>query len=97
MASFCRSALTAGSRCISARSRSLNHSSLNAISPKVLSSPFASSTKANSSSTRFISVLGSAESMMPFHSAIASPRLNSTVAFDFTCWSCLSQGLLDTS
>ncbi|PRQ57554.1 hypothetical protein RchiOBHm_Chr1g0349571 [Rosa chinensis] len=40
---------------------------------------------------RFVSVLGSLESMMPLHSAIASARLKSNIAFDSTCWSCLSQ------
>ncbi|KAK9942476.1 hypothetical protein M0R45_008140 [Rubus argutus] len=93
MASFCRSALMAGSRSISARSRTLSQSSLNALNPKATSSPFASSAKAIPSATRFVSVLGSLESMMPLHSAIASARLKSNIAFDSTCWSCLSQGL----
>ncbi|BBH09401.1 hypothetical protein Prudu_021886, partial [Prunus dulcis] len=41
----------------------------------------------------FVSVLGSMESMMPLHSAIASARLKSNIAVDSTCWSCLSQVL----
>ncbi|BFG41531.1 hypothetical protein CerSpe_278020 [Prunus speciosa] len=40
---------------------------------------------------RFVSLLGSMESMMPLHSAIASARLKSNIAVDSTCWSCLSQ------
>ncbi|XP_004289683.1 PREDICTED: uncharacterized protein LOC101301730 isoform X4 [Fragaria vesca subsp. vesca] len=91
MASLCRSALMAGSRSISSRSRTLTQSSLNALNPKPMSSPFASSTKPMSSATRFVSVLGSLESMMPLHSAVASARLKSNIAFDSTCWSCLSQ------
>ncbi|KAM5548889.1 hypothetical protein ABKV19_000349 [Rosa sericea] len=53
MASLCRSALMAGSRSISSRSRTLTQSSLNALNPKPMSSPFASSTKAMPSAIRF--------------------------------------------
>ena len=41
---------------------------------------------------RVVSVLGSVESMMPLHSAIASARLKSNIAIDSSCWSWLSQG-----
>jgi hypothetical protein len=37
-------------------------------------------------------VLGSVESMMPLHSAIASARLKSSIAVDSSYWSLLSQG-----
>ncbi|XP_038983521.1 protein NONRESPONDING TO OXYLIPINS 2, mitochondrial-like isoform X3 [Phoenix dactylifera] len=37
--------------------------------------------------------LGSVESLMPLHSAIASARLRSFIAVDSSCWSWLSQGL----
>lgn len=30
--------------------------------------------------------------MMPLHSVIASARLQSSIAVDSSCWSCLSQG-----
>ncbi|XP_050364551.1 protein NONRESPONDING TO OXYLIPINS 2, mitochondrial isoform X2 [Argentina anserina] len=91
MASLCRSALMAQ------RSRALTQGALNALNPKPISSSssaFASSTKPMmSSATRFVSVLGSLETMMPLHSVVASARLKSNIAFDSTCWSCLSQGL----
>lgn len=38
-------------------------------------------------------MLGSVESMMPLHSAIASARLKSSIAVDSSCWSWLSQGI----
>ncbi|BFG41529.1 hypothetical protein CerSpe_278050 [Prunus speciosa] len=90
MASLCRSALMAGSRSI-ARSRTLSQSSLNSLNPAAMSSPFASATRTIPCATRFVSLLGSMESMMPLHSAIASARLKSNIAVDSTCWSCLSQ------
>ncbi|GFY95111.1 hypothetical protein Acr_10g0004960 [Actinidia rufa] len=43
--------------------------------------------------SRIASVLGSVDSMMPLHSAIASARLKSNIAIDSTCWSWLSQGI----
>ncbi|XP_020085081.1 protein NUCLEAR FUSION DEFECTIVE 6, chloroplastic/mitochondrial [Ananas comosus] len=36
--------------------------------------------------------LGSVESLMPLHSAVASARLRSFIAVDSSCWSWLSQG-----
>ncbi|XP_048317706.1 protein NONRESPONDING TO OXYLIPINS 2, mitochondrial isoform X1 [Ziziphus jujuba] len=91
MAFFCRSALMAGTRSIAARSRT--------VTPKSIPSPFSSSTtRAIPRASRIVTVLGSVESLMPLHSAIASARLKSSIAMDSTCWSCLSQGLgLDTS
>ncbi|KAJ4807767.1 envelope glycoprotein [Rhynchospora pubera] len=38
-----------------------------------------------------VSALGSVESLMPLHSAIASARLRSFIASDSSYWSCLSQ------
>ncbi|KAF3336370.1 hypothetical protein FCM35_KLT18956 [Carex littledalei] len=42
-----------------------------------------------------VSALGSVESLMPLHSAIASARLRSIIASDSSYWSCLSQDLFD--
>ncbi|KAF7810884.1 uncharacterized protein G2W53_031860 [Senna tora] len=36
--------------------------------------------------------MGSVESMMPLHSAIANARLTSSIAVDSSCWSSLSRG-----
>lgn len=44
---------------------------------------------------RVVSILGSVESLMPLHSAIASARLKSYIAVDSNCWSWLSQGIFD--
>lgn len=52
MASFCRSALMAGSRSI-ARSRTLSQSSLNSLNPAAMSSPFASATRTIPCATRY--------------------------------------------
>ncbi|KAL4363411.1 hypothetical protein GQ457_04G002150 [Hibiscus cannabinus] len=91
MASFCRSAIMAGSRSISVRSKSF---ALINLTPKAITSPFSSpSTRALPCASRILSVLGGVESMMPLHSAIASARLQSSIAVDSSCWSCLSQGL----
>ncbi|GMN37393.1 hypothetical protein TIFTF001_006773 [Ficus carica] len=91
MASFCRSALMAGSRSIAARSKVLSPKSLN--STPIFSSPFSSASGTIPRASRIISALGSVESLMPLHSAIASARLKSNIAVDSTYWSCLSQGL----
>ncbi|XP_039047217.1 protein NONRESPONDING TO OXYLIPINS 2, mitochondrial-like [Hibiscus syriacus] len=87
MASFCRSAIMAGSRTLASRSKTL---SLKTLSPIPMSSP---STRALPRASRIVSALGGLESMMPLHSAIASARLQSIIALDSSCWSCLSQGL----
>ncbi|XP_050231083.1 protein NONRESPONDING TO OXYLIPINS 2, mitochondrial isoform X2 [Mercurialis annua] len=82
MASFCRSALMAGSRSIAAtRSRTFT-------TAKSISSP---STRAISNASRVLSSLGSVDSLMPLHSAIANARLKSSIAVDTSCWSWLSQ------
>ncbi|XVF67719.1 hypothetical protein PTKIN_Ptkin10aG0144500 [Pterospermum kingtungense] len=91
MASFCRSAITAGSRSLASRSKTLT---LKSLTPKPMSSPFSSpSTRALPCAARIVSVLGGVESMMPLHSAIASARLKSSIAVDSSCWSWLSQGM----
>ncbi|KAK8626817.1 hypothetical protein V6N13_134447 [Hibiscus sabdariffa] len=91
MASFCRSAIMAGSRSLSVRPKALT---LKNLSPKSISSPSSSpSTRALPCASRILSALGGVESMMPLHSAIASARLQSSIAVDSSCWSWLSQGL----
>ncbi|PON57876.1 envelope glycoprotein [Parasponia andersonii] len=90
MASFCRSAVMAGSRSFAARSKILSPKSLNSTP---IASPFSSTSETIPRASRIISALGSVESLMPLHSAIASARLKSNIAVDTTCWSCLSQGL----
>ncbi|KAH7832911.1 hypothetical protein Vadar_001261 [Vaccinium darrowii] len=89
MATACRSAVVAGARSITARSKTPLLKSL--LSPKSSTpSPFSPSTRASAAS-RMAAVLGSVESMMPLHSVIASVRLRSSIAVDSTCWSLLSQ------
>ncbi|XP_022725301.1 protein NUCLEAR FUSION DEFECTIVE 6, chloroplastic/mitochondrial-like isoform X5 [Durio zibethinus] len=89
MASFCRSAIMVGSRSLASRSKTLN---LKSLTPKPISSPFSSpSTRALPCASRIVSVLGGVESMIPLHSAIASARLQSSIAVDSSCWSWLSQ------
>ncbi|KAM7479302.1 hypothetical protein LguiA_027515 [Lonicera macranthoides] len=91
MASACKSALMAGTRTFTARSNVISR----ILSPKPIpaASPLSSSIPATprSAALRIASVLGSIESMMPLHSAIASARLKSRIAVDSTCWSWLSQ------
>ncbi|KAA3462908.1 hypothetical protein CXB51_034097 [Gossypium anomalum] len=82
MASFFGSAMRAGSRTLASRSKTLTVKSL-IPNPSTRSLPRAS---------RIVSALGGLESMMPLHSAIASARLQSSIAVDSSCWSCLSQG-----
>ncbi|XAR59540.1 hypothetical protein NMG60_11015411 [Bertholletia excelsa] len=93
MASICRSAVMAGARSVTARSKGLFSQTL--LTPKSTPpSPFSSSRKTvPSAALRIASVLGSVESMMPLHSALASARLRSSIGVDSTCWSMLSQGL----
>ncbi|XP_021286849.1 protein NUCLEAR FUSION DEFECTIVE 6, chloroplastic/mitochondrial isoform X1 [Herrania umbratica] len=89
MASFCRSAVMAGSRSLASRPKTLT---LKSLTPKPMSSPFSSpSTRSLPCASRILSVLGGVESMMPLHSAIASARLQSSIAIDSSCWSWLSQ------
>ncbi|XP_039037649.1 uncharacterized protein LOC120175011 [Hibiscus syriacus] len=87
MASFCRSAIMAGSRTLTFRSKTL---SLKTIAPNPMSSR---STRALPRTSRIVSALGGLEFMMPLHNTIAFARLQSIIALDSSCWSCLSQGL----
>ncbi|KAJ8767154.1 hypothetical protein K2173_013551 [Erythroxylum novogranatense] len=89
MASFCRSSVTACFRSMAARSKTPAQKTLN---PKPVSSAFSSSrTRITKSPSRVFRVLGSVESLMPFHSATANARLKSNIAVDSSCWSWLSQ------
>ncbi|VYS65388.1 unnamed protein product [Arabidopsis thaliana] len=90
MASFCRSALMAGSRNLVSRSRTVTQKSLN-LKPTTTSSPFASMSQSIPRASRVLSALGSVETMIPLHSAVASARLRSSIAADSSCWSLLSQ------
>ncbi|KAJ6766084.1 hypothetical protein OIU79_022116 [Salix purpurea] len=92
MASFCRSAMTATTRSLASRSKTVTQKTLNA---KSMSSPFIpTTTRTILATSRVVSVLGSVESLMPLHSAIANARLKSSIAVDSSCWSWLSQGEL---
>ncbi|XP_021896617.1 uncharacterized protein LOC110813685 isoform X2 [Carica papaya] len=88
MASFCRSTIMAGKRSLSSRCANLAQKSVN---PKSISSPLSSPRRSYPCASRFISVLGGLETMMPLHSALASARLKSSIAVDSSCWSWLSQ------
>ncbi|XP_031278690.1 protein NUCLEAR FUSION DEFECTIVE 6, chloroplastic/mitochondrial [Pistacia vera] len=90
MASLCRSAIATASKSVAARSKSTTQKALN---PKSIFSAFSSPTSSLPRASRVVSVLGSVDSLMPLHSAIASARLKSSIAVDSTCWSWLSQGL----
>ncbi|KAF2554135.1 hypothetical protein F2Q68_00038084 [Brassica cretica] len=90
MASLCKSALLSGSRNLVSRSRIVTQKYLN-LKPATTttSAPFASSIPRAS---RVLSALGSVETMIPLHSAVASARLRSSIAADSSCWSMLSEG-----
>ncbi|XP_024455464.1 protein NONRESPONDING TO OXYLIPINS 2, mitochondrial isoform X2 [Populus trichocarpa] len=89
MASFCRSAMTATTRSLASLSKTAGQKTLYA---KSMSSPFTSTpTRTILATSRIVSVLGSVESLMPLHSAIANARLKSSIAVDSSCWSWLSQ------
>ncbi|XP_044490573.1 protein NONRESPONDING TO OXYLIPINS 2, mitochondrial-like [Mangifera indica] len=90
MASLCRSAIATASKTIAARSRTTTQKTL---TPKSVLSAFSSPSSSVPRASRVLSVLGSAESLMPLHSAIACARLKSSIAVDSTCWSWLSKGL----
>ncbi|XP_059591828.1 protein NONRESPONDING TO OXYLIPINS 2, mitochondrial isoform X1 [Vitis vinifera] len=89
MAGVCRSAVMAGTKSLASRSKALIPKTL---SSKPLASPFSSSTRPMPCASRILSALGSVESLMPLHSAVASARLKSFIAVDSTSWSWLSQG-----
>ncbi|CAN1194400.1 hypothetical protein LINPERPRIM_LOCUS31652 [Linum perenne] len=88
MASFCRSAVMAGSRSLAGRSKTVTQKSIFPSSPFTSSSP----TRAVRSASRVVSAIGSVDSLIPFHSATANARLISSIAVDSSCWSWLSQG-----
>ncbi|GKV21160.1 hypothetical protein SLEP1_g31165 [Rubroshorea leprosula] len=81
----------ADSRTVASRSRALTQVAVT-LKPIsfIISSP---STRALlPCASRFVTVLGSMDSLVPLHSAIASARLISNIAIDSSYWSCLSQG-----
>ncbi|KAM0937947.1 hypothetical protein DsansV1_C24g0184581 [Dioscorea sansibarensis] len=80
MASLMRSAATAAVRVVVARSKT---GLPKAVPLRRVASPLIS--------RRINPAVGSLESLMPLHSAIASARLKSFIAVDSSCWSWLSQ------
>nr|XP_043626596.1 protein NONRESPONDING TO OXYLIPINS 2, mitochondrial isoform X3 [Erigeron canadensis] len=95
MASASRSAIGSISRTISSKSNPISRTLLTPKSTPI--SPFSSSSSTRSlprAASRVVAALGSVESMLPLHSAIASARLKSSIAVDSTCWSWLSQDLM---
>ncbi|KAF3529484.1 hypothetical protein DY000_02036185 [Brassica cretica] len=90
MASVCRSFLMSGSV---SRSRTVTQKCLN-LKPTTTttSSHFASVSQSIPRASRVLSALGSVETMIPLHSAVASARLRSSIAADSSCWSWLSLG-----
>ncbi|XP_028765787.1 uncharacterized protein LOC114729739 [Neltuma alba] len=92
--SFCKSVLRVSSRSFGNRSSSLIQKHQNAASLPAMFSSRSSTIIPHTS--RILSVLGSFESMMPLHTAIADARLTSSIASDSTCWSWLSRGLEKT-
>ncbi|WJX45400.1 hypothetical protein P8452_32282 [Trifolium repens] len=79
--SFCKSAVRVASSSFANRSRTF------AQKPSI---PLLFSSQSPRFS-RILSVVGSVESLMPLHSAIADARLTSNIASNSTCWSWLSQ------
>ncbi|KAI3674459.1 hypothetical protein L2E82_52284 [Cichorium intybus] len=89
MASASRSALVSGGRTIVAGSNLISRTLIPKSAPVF---PFISSTRTvPRAASRILGALGTVESMMPLHSAIASARLRSSLAVDSTYWSWLSQ------
>ncbi|URE23367.1 hypothetical protein MUK42_16918 [Musa troglodytarum] len=80
MGSLCRSAAMAAARSVAVRSKSV----LPKPAPSRRAAPFVRRSIAPA--------LGSVDSLMPLHSAIAAARLRSFIAVDSSCWSWLSQG-----
>ncbi|KAG8368241.1 hypothetical protein BUALT_Bualt15G0024800 [Buddleja alternifolia] len=95
MASAFRSAAMISKRSLFTRPNAI----LNTLVPKpVPASAFSSSTRPfPRAASRFASVLGSIETMLPLHSTIAAARLKSNIAVDTSCWSWLSQGYILSS
>ncbi|CAH8361349.1 unnamed protein product [Eruca vesicaria subsp. sativa] len=92
MASLCRSALMSGSRNLVSRSRTVTQKYLNLKPTTTTSAPFGSVSQSIPRASRVLSALGSVETMIPLHSAVASARLRSSIASDSSCWSMLSEG-----
>ncbi|CAN7027522.1 unnamed protein product [Brassica rapa subsp. trilocularis] len=92
MASLCRSALMSGSRNLVSRSRIVTQKYLNLKPTTTTSAPFGSVSQSIPRASRVLSALGSVETMIPLHSAVASARLRSSIAADSSCWSMLSEG-----
>ncbi|KAK3412527.1 protein NONRESPONDING TO OXYLIPINS 2, mitochondrial isoform X1 [Eucalyptus grandis] len=92
MASFCRQALTVSSRSLASKSKSSLQKSLD---ERRISALLRSTSRSAPRASRVVSALGSVESLMPLHSAIASARLKSNIAVDTRCWSWLSQGMAE--
>ncbi|KAJ0701055.1 hypothetical protein HanOQP8_Chr10g0375151 [Helianthus annuus] len=91
MASAARSAIVSGARKITTTTRS-NLISRTLTPKSVHVPPFHSSTRSvPRAASRIVAALGTVESMMPLHSAIASARLRSSIGVESTCWSWLSQ------
>ncbi|KAL0422753.1 UNVERIFIED_CONTAM: hypothetical protein Slati_3298200 [Sesamum latifolium] len=90
MASACRSAAMISRRSLCSRP--------NAIIKTLIPNPVHASALSSSTRqfpvavSRFASVLGSLESMLPLHSTVAAARLKSNIGIDTACWSWLSQG-----
>ncbi|XP_047324212.1 protein NUCLEAR FUSION DEFECTIVE 6, mitochondrial-like [Impatiens glandulifera] len=96
--SACRSAVTAASRSLVARSSKPSLLSSSTTQSPKSAAPFALPSSSNKSiafsASRAVSAaMGIGESMMPLHSAIASTRLRSNIGVNSACWSWLSQGL----
>ncbi|PIN24595.1 hypothetical protein CDL12_02669 [Handroanthus impetiginosus] len=89
MASACRSAAVISRRSLCSRFNAVPKSLAPNLTP---ASAFSSSTRSfPRAASRFASVLGSLETMLPLHSTVAAARLKSNLAMDTTCWSWLSQ------
>ncbi|CAJ2679259.1 protein NONRESPONDING TO OXYLIPINS 2, mitochondrial isoform X1 [Trifolium pratense] len=86
--SFCKSAVRVASSSFANRSRTF--------AQKQSIPLLFSSQAAPPRVSRILSVVGSVESLMPLHTAIADARLTSNIASNSTCWSMLSQGLEKT-
>ncbi|XP_027160425.1 uncharacterized protein LOC113761568 isoform X2 [Coffea eugenioides] len=91
MATAYRLAAMASARSVASRPNSVLRRTMAAPKP-IPTFPFSSSTSPlPRAASRVVAAMGSVESMMPLHSAIASARLRSSIAFDSSCWSFLSQ------
>ncbi|PKA58139.1 hypothetical protein AXF42_Ash019843 [Apostasia shenzhenica] len=109
MTPICRSAAMAAVRSVASRSQTLlpkpspslpkpspslpkPSPSLPKPSPSRFAAPIFS--RSFRSWRRLASAVGSVNSLMPLHSAVASSRLISNIAVDTSCWSWMSQGTI---